>query len=100
MKLWISLWFNFSTLSSCFLKNNKEAKKPVNKNNDVINNPNIVYLNYYQRNKEKILERRKEYVKNNYEKVLEQNRKYYNKEYFRNYYHKKKPVEVSSTQST
>jgi hypothetical protein len=69
-------------------------------NNDVINNPNVVYLNYYQRNKEKILERRKEYVKNNYEKVLEQNRKYYNKEYFRNYYHKKKPVEVHSTQST
>ena len=69
-------------------------------NNDVINNPNVVYLNYYQRNKEKILERRKEYVKNNYEKVLEQNRKYYNKEYFRNYYHKKKPVEVPSTQST
>jgi hypothetical protein len=69
-------------------------------NNEVINNndnPKIIYLNYYQRNKEKILERRKEYVKNNYEKVLEQNKKYYNKEYFRNYYHKKKAVEVPST---
>ena len=43
-------------------------------NDEVINNPNVVYLNYYQRNKEKILARRKEYVKNNYEKVLEQNK--------------------------
>ena len=33
-------------------------------NDEVINNTNIVYLNYYQRNKEKILARRKEYVKN------------------------------------
>lgn len=68
-------------------------------NNEVINNndnPNIVYLNYYQRNKEKILERRKEYVKNNYEKVLEQNKKYYNKEYFREYYHRKIKVELPS----
>jgi hypothetical protein len=39
-------------------------------NDEAINNPNVVYLNYYQRNKEKILARRKEYVKNNYEKVL------------------------------
>lgn len=66
-------------------------------NDEVINNPNVVYLNYYQRNKEKILLRRKEYVKNNYEKVLEQNKKYYNKDYFREYYHKKKAVEVPST---
>ncbi len=27
------------------------------------NEPNIVYMNYYERNKEKILARRKEYVK-------------------------------------
>jgi hypothetical protein len=66
------------------------------KQDEVINNPNIVYLNYYQRNKEKILARRKEYVKNNYEKVLEQNRKYYNKDYFREYYHKKKAIEIPS----
>ena len=65
-------------------------------NNEINNNPNVVYLNYYQRNKEKILARRKEYVKNNYEKVLEQNKKYYNKEYFREYYHKKKAVEIPS----
>ena len=42
------------------------------------NESNIVYMNYYEGNKEKILARRKEYVKNNYEKVLEQNKKYYN----------------------
>jgi hypothetical protein len=58
------------------------------------NEPNVVYMNYYERNKEKILARRKEYVKENYEKVLEQNKKYYNKEYFRQYYHRKKAVEV------
>ena len=52
-------------------------------NDEVINNPNIVYLNYFQRNHEKILARRKEYVKNNYEKVLGRNRKYYNKDFFR-----------------
>lgn len=57
---------------------------------------NIVYLNYYERNKEKILARRKEYVKNNYEKVLAQNKKYYNKEYFQQYYHRRKAVEVPS----
>ncbi len=43
-------------------------------NDEVINNTNVVYLNYYQRNKEKISARRKEYVKNNYEKVLEKNK--------------------------
>ena len=65
-----------------------------NQDDKNINNPNIVYMNYYQRNKEKILARRKEYVKNNYEKVLEQNKKYYNKDYFREYYHKKKAVVI------
>lgn len=54
--------------------------------------PTVVYLNYYQRNKEKILARRKQYVKENYEKILENNKKYYNKDYFREYYHRKKPV--------
>jgi len=53
---------------------------------------NIVYLNYYQRNKDKILERRKEYVKNNPDKIKENNKKHYNKDYFREYYHKKKAV--------
>jgi hypothetical protein len=68
-----------------------------NEINNKNNNPNVVYLNYYQRNKEKILARRKEYVKNNYEKVLEQNKKYYNKDYFREYYHRKIKVELPST---
>ena len=67
-----------------------------NEINNKNNNPHVVYLNYYQRNKEKILARRKEYVKNNYEKVLEQNKKYYNKEYFREYYHRKIKVEIPS----
>ena len=60
------------------------------------NNYSIVYLNYYQRNKEKILARRKEYVKNNFEKVLENNRKYYNKEHFREYYHRTKAVNIAT----
>lgn len=59
---------------------------------------NVVYLNYYQRNKEKILERRKKYVAENYEKVLENNKKYYNKDYFREYYHKTKPVIIKATE--
>ena len=56
---------------------------------------NIVYLNYYQRNKDKILERRKEYVKNNPDKIKENNKKHYNKDYFREYYHKKKAVVIT-----
>lgn len=68
--------------------------------NDIENIPStnetIVYLNYYQRNKEKILARRKIYVAENYEKVLENNKKYYNKDYFRDYYHKTKPVVIKA----
>ena len=56
---------------------------------------NIIYLNYYQRNKDKILERRKEYVKNNPDKIKENNKKHYNKDYFREYYHKKKAVVIT-----
>ena len=54
-------------------------------------------LNYYQRNKEKILERQKKYNKEHQAACIERNKKYYNKEYFRNYYHKTKVVDVSST---
>jgi len=67
-----------------------------NQDNQINNESNVVLMNYYERNKEKILARRKEYVKNNYEKVLEQNKKYYNKEYFRLYYHRKKAVAVQT----
>ena len=56
-------------------------------------------LNYYQRNKAKILERQKKYNKEHQQECIERNKKYYNKEYFRNYYHKTKVVDVSSTKN-
>jgi hypothetical protein len=54
-------------------------------------------LNYYQRNKAKILERQKKYNKEHQQECIERNKKYYNKEYFRNYYHRTKVVDTSST---
>jgi hypothetical protein len=54
-------------------------------------------LNYYQRNKDKILERQKKYNKEHQQECIERNKKYYNKEYFRNYYHRTKVVDTSST---
>jgi hypothetical protein len=44
-------------------------------------------LSYYERNKEKLLNKQKEYNKLNYAKNTERNKKYYNKEYYRLYYH-------------
>jgi hypothetical protein len=70
--------------------NNKSETIKIN------NEQEVLYLNYYERNKEKIKNRRKEYVKNNYQKVLENNRKYYNKDYFREYYHRKKAVLINN----
>jgi len=49
-------------------------------------------LNYYQRNKAKILERQKKYNKEHQQECIERNKKYYNKEYFKEYYHRKKLV--------
>ena len=54
-------------------------------------------LNYYQRNKDKILERQKKYNKEHQQECIERNKKYYNKEYFRTYYHRTKVVDTSST---
>jgi hypothetical protein len=54
-------------------------------------------LNYYQRNKTKILERQKKYNKEHQQECIDRNKKYYNKDYFREYYHKKKVVELSTT---
>ncbi len=54
-------------------------------------------LNYYQRNKEKILEQQKKYNKEHQKECIERNKKYYNKDYFREYYHKLKVVDTSST---
>ena len=54
-------------------------------------------LNYYQRNKEKILERQKKYNKEHQTACIERNKKYYNKDYFRDYYHKKKVVDIPTT---
>ena len=54
-------------------------------------------LNYYQRNKTKILERQKKYNKEHQQECIERNKKYYNKEYFRNYYHRTKVIDTSST---
>ncbi len=54
-------------------------------------------LNYYQRNKEKILERQKKYNKEHQQECIERNKKYYNNDYFRGYYHKKKVVDIPST---
>ena len=53
-------------------------------------------LNYYERNKTKILERQKKYNKEHQQECIERNKKYYNKEYFKEYYHKKKIVELPS----
>lgn len=48
-------------------------------------------LNYYQRNKTKILERQKKYNKEQHQQeCIDRNKKYYNKDYFREYYHKKR----------
>ena len=47
-------------------------------------------LNYYERNKTKILERQKKYNKEHQQECIERNKKYYNKEYFKEYYHRKK----------
>ena len=58
-----------------------------------------IQLNYYQRNKEKILERQKIYNKEHQKECVERNKKYYNKDYFREYYHRKKevkPIQISS----
>ena len=54
-------------------------------------------LNYYQRNKTKILERQKKYNKEHQQECIERNKKYYNKEYFRNYCHRTKVIDTSST---
>ena len=51
-------------------------------------------LNYYQRNKAKVLERQKKYNKEHQQECMERNKKYYNKDYYRNYYHRKKIVDV------
>ena len=65
--------------------------------------PSLIYimenqgLNYYQRNKTKILERQKKYNKEHQQECIDRNKKYYNKDYFREYYHKKKVVELSTT---
>jgi hypothetical protein len=68
----------------------------INNNDTLINKPQtqLLELNYYQRNKEKIKARRAEYVKNNPDKIKEANKRNYNKQYFKEYYHKKKLVEV------
>ena len=54
-------------------------------------------LNYYQRNNEKILERQKKYNIEHLQECIERNKKYYNKDYFREYYHKKKVVDIPTT---
>ena len=44
---------------------------------------------YYLNNKEKIINRQKEYNKIHKDECVERNKKYYNKEYYRLYYHRK-----------
>jgi hypothetical protein len=46
-----------------------------------------IKLSYYERNKEKLLTKQKEYKKLHYAENTERNKKYYNKEYYRLYYH-------------
>ena len=65
--------------------------------------PSLIYimenqgLNYYERNKTKILERQKKYNKEHQQECIDRNKKYYNKDYFREYYHKRKVVDLSTT---
>ena len=46
-----------------------------------------IKLTYYERNKERLLNKQKEYIKLHYAENTERNKKYYNKEYYRLYYH-------------
>ena len=51
---------------------------------------------YYQKNRERLLAKQREYNNEHMTQHLERNKKYYNKEYFRLYYHRKK--ESSTTE--
>jgi hypothetical protein len=56
---------------------------------------------YYLDNKEKIINKQKEYNKIHHDECVERNKKYYNKEYYRLYYHRKlSPKLNTSTSST
>lgn len=46
-----------------------------------------VKLSYYERNREYLLNKQKEYNRLHYKENTERNKKYYNKEYYRLYYH-------------
>ena len=46
-----------------------------------------IQLSYYERNKERLLNKQKEYNKLHYAENTERNKKYYNKEYYRLYYY-------------
>lgn len=61
----------------------------INNNTTEVNNTSDVKLSYYQRNRERLLERQKIYNKEHQKEHIERNKKYYNKEYFRLYYHSK-----------
>ncbi len=48
----------------------------------------LIKLSYYEKNKERMLTKQKIYNKLHQQECIDRNKKYYDKEYYRQYYHK------------
>lgn len=56
-------------------------------------------LSYYERNKDQVLAKQKEYNKLHQKECIERNKKYYDKEYYRLYYHRKLSPKLNKSTS-